>query len=236
MWPEGDTVHTADMAALYTERQTAGMPPSCMSSRVVQGGEVEGEASLTHPSCISPKDKERDGVGWSGRNKFLVRKGKIRPTHRATESGAARASEPANRPVVRHVARGGRRAASVVRGNMVGMRLVSLVLVLCGIEGAASLSPNLRPAPPPDLNEPYWPVSRNCQICSMLLVPLPPSCPRALCSACLAMRLLCLCPPEHRRLTSTPQAFALPALAALWASTPHPRTDVRLAGLRCSHA
>ena len=99
-----------------------------------------------------------------------------------------------------HVARGRRRAASVVRGNMVGMRLVSLVLVLCGIEGAASLSPNLRPAAPPDLNEPYWPVSRNCQICSMLLVPLPPSCPRALCSACLAMRLLCLCPPEHRRL------------------------------------
>ena len=135
-----------------------------------------------------------------------------------------------------HVARGRRRAASVVRGNMVGTRLVSLVLVLCGIEGAASLSPNLRPAAPPDLNEPYWPVSRNCQICSMLLVPLPPSCPRALCTACLAMRLLCLCPPEHRRLTSTPQAFALPALAALWASTPHPRTDVRLAGLRCSHA
>ena len=88
----------------------------------------------------------------------------------------------------------------MVRGNMVGTRLVSLVLVLCGIEGAASLSPNLRPAAPPDLNEPYWPVSRNCQICSMLLVPLPPSCPGALCSACLAMRLLCLCPPEHRRL------------------------------------
>ena len=54
--------------------------------------------------------------------------------------------------------------------------LVAGSLLLFGLAGQCrALSPVLRPAAPPDLQEPHqWVVSRVCHSCTMLLVSYPP--------------------------------------------------------------
>jgi hypothetical protein len=75
---------------------------------------------------ILPAFPEKTKKEMDGRNveKVLVRKDKIRPTHSATESGAARASTPANRPVVPRSERqeaGGERGAREYGGDAAGV-------------------------------------------------------------------------------------------------------------------
>ena len=56
-------------------------------------------------------------------------------------------------------------------------RLLVFLSLLCSLcQTTLSLSPNLRPAAPPDLREPHqWLVPHSCQLCAMLLV-LPGPC------------------------------------------------------------